>query len=475
MTRSLLLSLLALAAAPAATAQPTPQVPGWGFAWERVGDYPARPNLSLGLGFDGHIWATGTEGIAELHERPDGTTYWRRYVTRHVRNPLVINDTLWYTRESTLGNGQVFMHPRGTPWYYFPTTATNSPGGDFIVVGPPTSTAPGRFFTSSQGSIGYSDQRGRLNTWTDAGVVPNPENTTTTFADDLALFPGVAYGGAYLGRVLLAGRWGVAISDDRGETWRISSLWQYLVQSPRIVTTLARPGGGTRAVVFGQRNGETCGCTRVWASDDGGETWTETAQLPGPGLTTPVEIVSLPGAGQAYDVPSYETSEAMVLLRNGLLWRTEDGGGTWANVGQIPLDYAEDKPQDLFLAPDRRLYVATQAFRQTRDSAWVWRTSEPLPVASAPVPRVPSEVGVTVRPNPSDGTAVVSLVLPRMAGVEATVYDALGRRVAIVHRGTLPAGRRVFEVDVSGWPPGVYVVRVQADEARAEAPLTVVR
>ena len=82
---------------------------------------------------------------------------------------------------------------------------------------------------------------------------------------------------------------------------------------------------------------------------------------------------------------------------------------------------------------------------------------------------------MTVRPDPSDGTAVVSLVLPRMAGVEATVYDALGRRVAIVHRGTLPAGRRVFEVDVSGWPPGVYVVRVHANESRAEARLTVLR
>ena len=465
---------LALAAVPAATAQPEPQVPGWGFAWERVGDYPPQPALAIGLGFDGHVWVTGQDGVAELHEHPDRSTFWRRYRSYDVLNPFVLGDTLWYTDRSSFGNGQVFLHPRGTLWSQFPETYTNSPGGGFLVVGPLTSTAPGRFFTSSQGSIGYSDHRGRRDTWIDAGVVPNPENTTTTFADDIALFPAPAYGGAYPGRVLLAGQWGVAISDDRGASWRISDLWQYLVQAPRIVTTLARPGGGTRVVTFGKRNGETCRCTRVWTSEDGGETWTETAQLTGNGLTTISAVVPLPGAGQAYDVPSYETPSALAMLVNGLLWRTDDGGATWANVGQVPIDdWERDRLQGALHAPDGRFYVTT--LRLGPDSAWVWRTSEPLPVAAASVLRVPTEVGVTVRPNPSGGTSSVEVTLPREATVEAVVYDALGRRVAIVHKGTLPAGRRVFEVDVSGWPPGVYVVRVHANESRAEARLTVLR
>ena len=474
MTRSLLLLALTLAV-PVAGAQPAPQVPGWGFAWERVGDFPPNPGRYINLGRDNRIWVTGIDGIAELHEAPGTPGTWRRYRVQTADHVLVRGDTVWYSSEGTFGGGGIGIKFPGEPWTYWPTTVTDAPGGGFIIEGPPNSTAPGRFFTSSRGSVGYSDGRGLTGTWTNAGVVPNPENTTTTYADDIALFPAPAYGGAYPGRVLLAGNWGVAISDDRGTSWRISDLWQYLVQAPRLITTLARPGGGTRAVTFGKRNGETCGCTRVWTSEDGGETWAETAQLNGPGLTTPVEVVSLPGAGQAYDLPSYDTQEAIVLLRNGLLWRTGDGGATWANVGQVPLDYAEDKPQDLFLAPDRRLYVSTQAFQQSVDSAWVWRTSEPLPVAPAPA-AVPSEVGVTVRPNPSSGAASVTVGV-RDGATHATVevFDAVGRRVAFLHDGPLVPGTRAFEVDVGVWPSGAYVVRVTADGQTGAGPLTVVR
>ena len=91
----------------------------------------------------------------------------------------------------------------------------------------------------------------------------------------------------------------------------------------------------------------------------------------------------------------------------------------------------------------------------------------------------PERVAVgAVRPNPTAGTAAVSVALPRAAHVEAAVYDALGQRVAVLTAGEQAAG--VCDLAVPHLPAGVYLVRVVVREAGA-APhvevrrLTVVR
>ena len=87
----------------------------------------------------------------------------------------------------------------------------------------------------------------------------------------------------------------------------------------------------------------------------------------------------------------------------------------------------------------------------------------------------PERVAVgAVRPNPTAGTAAVSVALPRAAHV----YDALGQRVAVLTAGEQAAG--VCDLAVPHLPAGVYLVRVVVREAGA-APhvevrrLTVVR
>jgi flagellar hook assembly protein FlgD len=49
---------------------------------------------------------------------------------------------------------------------------------------------------------------------------------------------------------------------------------------------------------------------------------------------------------------------------------------------------------------------------------------------------------------------------------ELSIYDLGGRRVAVLHRGALPAGNHTFEwrgLDGSGHrlPPGIYLSRVR--------------
>ncbi len=68
---------------------------------------------------------------------------------------------------------------------------------------------------------------------------------------------------------------------------------------------------------------------------------------------------------------------------------------------------------------------------------------------------------VAVFPNPAAGRGTVRLsVATPAASATATVYDALGRRVAVLHDGPLTAGPHDFAFDTAALAPGVYVVHV---------------
>jgi hypothetical protein len=53
--------------------------------------------------------------------------------------------------------------------------------------------------------------------------------------------------------------------------------------------------------------------------------------------------------------------------------------------------------------------------------------------------------------------------LARPSDARLEVFDALGRRVAVVAAGRLPAGAHGAAVDASDLRPGVYVMRLLAD------------
>ncbi|HLA64809.1 MAG TPA: hypothetical protein VK610_10310 [Rhodothermales bacterium] len=81
------------------------------------------------------------------------------------------------------------------------------------------------------------------------------------------------------------------------------------------------------------------------------------------------------------------------------------------------------------------------------------------------------------RPNPTRGIAGLTLTLARdRARVTAAAYDALGRRVAVLHDGPLAASAaHALTLDAAGLPAGTYFVRVEADGLRLTRPVTVVR
>ena len=97
------------------------------------------------------------------------------------------------------------------------------------------------------------------------------------------------------------------------------------------------------------------------------------------------------------------------------------------------------------------------------------------PVARPEPPAPPAFALSRVRPNPTSRSSRAVLELPQGAAVEAVVYDALGRRVAVALSGTRPRGRVEISVP-DGLAPGVYMLRVEVERARMGAvPFTVVR
>ncbi|MEM6326339.1 MAG: T9SS type A sorting domain-containing protein [Bacteroidota bacterium] len=79
-----------------------------------------------------------------------------------------------------------------------------------------------------------------------------------------------------------------------------------------------------------------------------------------------------------------------------------------------------------------------------------------------------------VSPNPTRGTASVTLSLPESGEVTVSVFDAMGREVASV-RQVAAAGSHRLGVPVAGLAPGVYVVRVESPSGTATRQMTVVR
>jgi hypothetical protein len=81
-----------------------------------------------------------------------------------------------------------------------------------------------------------------------------------------------------------------------------------------------------------------------------------------------------------------------------------------------------------------------------------------------------------VSPNPSAGRASFTLEVAATQRVRVAVYDALGREVAALHDGLLPAGAaHTLTFDGRGLAAGLYVVRIEGEAFSNARTLALVR
>jgi hypothetical protein len=93
----------------------------------------------------------------------------------------------------------------------------------------------------------------------------------------------------------------------------------------------------------------------------------------------------------------------------------------------------------------------------------------PVPVATAA--SVPASLTVATdeaappfrlsapRPNPFSASTRLELTVDEPSELTVAVFDALGRRVAVLHEGPLRASTYTLRVDAGDLPPGLYLVR----------------
>ena len=203
----------------------------------------------------------------------------------------------------------------------------------------------------------------------------------------------------------------------------------------------------------------------ILRSDDRGATWTEATR-----------IAPFPGDGGFAHVFAALPSGRVLLAGNWGVAATDDGGRTWEAVGRLPTGSIGHRTRLVRLGPDGHLWVTTTINGSSRQ--WLWRSAEPAEAAFVVAGEDSPETGgmrLDVRPNPADGPVVVRLTLPAAASAVAPVYDALGRRVAVLHDGPLVAGAHAFALGASRLAPGVYVVQVRVAPERGGAVWTAVR
>ena len=268
-------------------------------------------------------------------------------------------------------------------------------------------------------------------------------------------------------RLIANGQGGPAYSDDDGRTWHPSNL---MISVQTFGWGLAVIDGGPlhgTAVAVAQPGSNGY---RVFQTTDGA-TWTDVG--PAPDTQVPgwdgVDLVAIPGG-------------LVAAYGNGAeAWLSGDGGRTWRSVFDSDGPGADDSQEqvtDLDVGPDGRLYLGVLSSR-TQDAAergGVYRTTGPLfAVAGEAPPAGAQGLGVSVRPNPSGRRTEIVLTLAEAQPVRVSVFDALGREVAVMLDGAVGVGERVVGVDTSAWPAGVYVVRASVGGRTVSARLVVAR
>ncbi|MDX1547292.1 MAG: T9SS type A sorting domain-containing protein [Rhodothermales bacterium] len=85
------------------------------------------------------------------------------------------------------------------------------------------------------------------------------------------------------------------------------------------------------------------------------------------------------------------------------------------------------------------------------------------PVADEEAAEVPSAITLAPNyPNPFNPTTTIEFALPRTTDVRLSVYDLLGREVALLVDGLRAAGTHRVEVDAARWSSGLYLYRLEA-------------
>ena len=216
---------------------------------------------------------------------------------------------------------------------------------------------------------------------------------------------------------------GIYRSTDDGATWtsRVDSTGYLFAKS---AFAYSRSGTILAHVDF-----------RFFRSVDNGASWTE---------------ISIGEYRHPYSV-HIDSTDALLIASGNLIHRSTDDGITWTELSRGVPSGTSSK---LVIAPDGALIVATS-------DGGLWRSDGPASTEARPGIHAGA---LSIAPNPLSGRGSITLTLVRSASVRASLTDAVGRCVSVVHDGRLDAGSHVLPLDVGSLSAGPYLLHVRGDE-----------
>lgn len=114
------------------------------------------------------------------------------------------------------------------------------------------------------------------------------------------------------------------------------------------------------------------------------------------------------------------------------------------------------------ITPDATVIVGTGINPDGQFEAW----RAMLGTGTANVPEQKArDFTLAAYPNPTSSATSLELTVPSIGDVRVEVFDVIGRRVALVHEGTLSPGMHKLYFDASKLPAGVYLTRASISSA----------
>ncbi len=279
-----------------------------------------------------------------------------------------------------------------------------------------------------------------------------------------------AYGGPGAARVYR--------SADAGDTWVQTAA----VDADRVLTLAFGPGGTAIA-------GTGFGGPTVLRSRDSGRTWSAPDTVATGASLQAVVALAVTGGGAVVAGlnagPAYRSSstrpwvpvlgdrgvealtrfgaDGLLATSSGDVYRSDDGGRSWASTGLGGVAYLEGVAVD-----------ADGTFYAVSNQGGLFQKRAPA-VAAEASPAAEAVYTLTASPNPSSGPVSVALQLPASGPVTVSVVDAVGRRIAVLFTGDLAAGLHRFPLDTAHLGAGVYAVRADGAGGSSGVRISVVR
>lgn len=211
---------------------------------------------------------------------------------------------------------------------------------------------------------------------------------------------------------------------------------------------------------------------------------------------TDASVVKSPNrARKTYNLQANRTNEEVILTWNGgkrsvpttfAVQHRTDPAEEWSKIGTVTASdsvQTNGEPGPVYRFEAGGLAVGTHQFRlahagsQKVEGRRAKRKTKTSRVVSVTI-ELDGAYQLSTYPNPVRERATVELAVKERQDVQVRLYDVLGRRVATLHSGPLPAQElRRLRLDVSstGLTSGTYFLRATGADFRATEQIAVVR